>query len=135
MKNNTRILLPDDAFNCFWSPSLIFDNNKDGKHFSLSVPNTLMTVYSNRTVLKASRYRNFALTFPIIISFIGQFVGLISTEITSLFPGSDFTIIVVLPRKINLITKLFQFLDTYYQFIIFSISLGNLLSLCLAIST
>lgn len=51
-----RILLPDDAFHCFWSPSLIFDNNKDGKHFSLSVPNTLMAVYRNKTVLKASRY-------------------------------------------------------------------------------
>lgn len=56
MKEGSRILLPDDAFHCFWSPSLIFDNNKDGKHFFLSVPNTLVAIYSNKTVLKASRY-------------------------------------------------------------------------------
>jgi hypothetical protein len=55
LKEGTRFLLPDDAFHCFWSPSLIFDNNKDGRHFSLSVPNTLMAIYSNKTVLKASR--------------------------------------------------------------------------------
>lgn len=53
---NPRLLLPDDAFHCFWSPSLIFDNSKDGKHFMLSVPNKMMTVYNNQTVLMASRF-------------------------------------------------------------------------------
>lgn len=55
-QRNKRILLPDDAFHCFWTPSLIFDNNKDGKMFSLSVPNTMMVIYANKTVFQASRY-------------------------------------------------------------------------------
>ncbi|KAI1294824.1 Gamma-aminobutyric acid receptor subunit rho-2 [Halotydeus destructor] len=51
-----RLLIPDDAMKCFWTPSVIFDNNKDGKMFMLSVPNTMLAVYKNKTVLKASRF-------------------------------------------------------------------------------
>ena len=51
-----RLLLPDESFPCFWAPSIIFDNDRDEKLFTLTFLNSMMTVYENNTVVRASRY-------------------------------------------------------------------------------
>ena len=52
---NKKLLIPDDAFGCFWSPSIIFDNDKDEKLYRQTLVNTIMAVYENKTVVRSSR--------------------------------------------------------------------------------
>ncbi|KAI1295430.1 Gamma-aminobutyric acid receptor subunit beta-1 [Halotydeus destructor] len=51
-----RLLLPDYSYPCFWAPSIVFDNDREETMFRLTYLNSVMLVYSNKTVVRASRF-------------------------------------------------------------------------------
>lgn len=62
------IQLSAGAAKCIWTPDLIFDNSKEGNMFPLSVPNMVVSIHKNKTVIRKSRY-SFKVRCPMVVSY------------------------------------------------------------------